>query len=253
MTPQNKKSNGETEAEMMKKARERFDKLSPEEREKLEANGDEWQEKMNEGAGLSPEQIDADITEVELKTNALLDPLGETVNHDEVAALVTQEKLIGTNNNDEIARTLVGKEAVAILTGENGTSDQIEQIVEANGLENTAGAWNIARGGTDKEENEFIGNQLLRGDLAPIEEQSEEIPEIDAKNTEDIEKAEDETAISDEMLEKEKQKAEIIGDDQKIAQIEDLQKLRDKSEAEKMREQEQAIKEALDDALKYAT
>lgn len=238
----------QTEAEMMRKAQERFDRLPPEEREKLQADRDmsaaEWQEKMNEGAGLSPEQIDSDITAVESEANAALEPLGETVKHDEVAALVTQEKLIDTDTNDELARTLAGKKQAETLV--SGTKAQKEQILDANGLEKTAGAWNMAKNGTNKEENEFIGKHLLNGELEPIEDRSEEVLNVDTGEVADG------AVISDEVLEEEKQKAEIIGDNQKLAQIEDLRKTQDKSEAEKMREQEQAVKGALDDALKHA-
>lgn len=248
MTPQDN-LDGQTEAELMRKAQERFDRLPPEEREKLQADRNmsaaQWQEKMNEGAGLSPEQIEADITDVELKTNTALEPLGETVGRNEVAALVTQEKLTGTDTNDELARTLAGKVQTGVLVG--GTSEQKSQILEANGLEKTAAAWNIAKDGTKLEENKFIGSHLLRGELKPVEEHSGE----NVLNIDEGEVA-DGAIISDETLEEEKQKAEIIGDDRKLAKIADLQALRGESDAEKMRDQEQAVKEALEYALKHA-
>lgn len=240
---------GQTEAELMRKAQERFNKLPPEEREKLQADRDmsaaEWQEKMNDGAGLSPEQIETDITDVELKANTALEPLGETVKHDEVAALVTQEKLTGTDTNDELVRTLAGKVQAGTLVG--GTSEQKSQILEANGLDRTAAAWNIAKDGTNLEENKFIGDRLLRGELKPaVESPSGDVLDINTKEVTS------EAAVSDETLEEEKQKAEIIGDGKKLTKIADLQGLRSRSEAEKMHDQEKAVKEALEYALKHA-
>ncbi|MDR1300440.1 MAG: hypothetical protein LBK50_01905 [Candidatus Nomurabacteria bacterium] len=227
----------QTEEARIAEARKKFDELPPAVKNELQAEGDKWEEMMKDGLddGLSAESIDKSVQNAETEANQALSGLGETVDPDEAAAIVTREKLAG-KDDATIANTLAGQKQAEILRS-GAPTEQIEKIIDANGIDAAAAAYNIAKDGLTIPEAEFIGNKVLTGDLNGQPDKSEN--EVEAAR-EDIDKA---LEVSDESLEKQAEVAEITGDEAKVI---DLEKIRQRKEKEAQKNADERI---IDDEL----